>query len=114
LHADRIAVEDHVAGVRLDEAHQKTRRRRFSATRLADNTQRSALGDAERDIIHRMHGAHPSVQQPTAHRKMLAQALDDQQRLSRSAAVARVRGERELWRHRASTLNIELDVHGAA
>ena len=86
--ADGIAVEHHAAGVRLDQAHQQPRGGGFAAAGFADDAEGLALADGERHVVHRLHGGDLAVQQSAAHRKMLAQTFDKQQRLCRAAAIA--------------------------
>ena len=70
--ADRVAVQHHRAGVRLDQAHQQAPGGGFAATGLADDTQGFALHHMEADTID---GLHDSA---ALEGEVLSQALDRQ------------------------------------
>ena len=55
--ADRLAIEDHLAGIGLDQADQQARQGRFAAARFADDSERLALFQLERNAVNRLHHA---------------------------------------------------------
>ena len=81
---DLHAVIDDVAGVALHQVHQQPRGGRLAAAGFADDADGLALGDRERHVVDRAHGL-ARAEQIAAHRKMLGQAVDLQQRLRRAA-----------------------------
>src|SRR4029079_18646675 len=85
--ADPLAVEDDVAGGRLEQPHDAAAERRPAAAGLADETERLALGDAQRDVVHRVHARHLPREHALPDREVLLQALDLDQRV----AVLRLR-----------------------
>ena len=84
--ADLHAVIDDVAGIALHQVHQQPRGGRLAAAGFADDADGFALGDGEGNIIDRAHGF-AGAEQIAAHREMLGQAGDLQQRLRRAADV---------------------------
>ncbi len=90
--ADGIAIEHHVAAVGGDETDQQPRQGRLAATGFADDTEGLALDDGEGHAVDRFHLADLAIEQAAGDRKILAQLLDQKQRLGRTAAVARIAG----------------------
>ena len=70
--------------------HQQPRGRGLAAARLSHHAERLAFRHTEADAIHRLD---PGIDEPkrAAQREMLAQTVDDQQRLVRPATVAHAR-----------------------
>ena len=79
-HADGLAVKDDFAGVRLDQVQQQPRRRRLAAAGLADNAERLAFGDVERDAVYRLDGVSHKPPPSPFSREMLFKVAHDQQR----------------------------------
>ena len=84
--ANRAAVIDDVAGIALHQVHQEARGGRLAAAGLADDADGLALGDIERHVVHGTHGL-ALGEQPAAHREMLGQPVDTQQRLRGAADI---------------------------
>src|SRR6185369_11682003 len=85
--ADPLAVEADVAGGRLEQPHDAAAERRLAAAGLADQAERLALGDAQRDVVHGMHAGDLAREHALPDREVLLQALD----LDERVAVLRLR-----------------------
>ena len=84
--ADRLAVEDDLADVRLDQADHEPRGGRLAAAGLADDAEHLALVDREAHVVDRAHHAAPA-EQAAAELEVLAQGAHLEQRLLRAADV---------------------------
>ena len=84
--AERLAVEQHLAGVGPDEVHEQARGGRLAAAGLADDAERLALQHVEIDAVD---GAHQRrrAEHALPDREMLDEPAHRQQRLRRPAAV---------------------------
>jgi hypothetical protein len=88
--ADRLAVEDDLAGVGLEQPHQHPSGRRLAAPALANDTQGLALADLERDVVDGMYSAPRPGEEEAVDLEVLSQILHQQQRLLRATSVALV------------------------
>ena len=86
---DRFAVEHDVAVVRIDQPADQARERALARSRFADQAERAALRDLERDIVHRagrpaerLHHIHEFEERRRA-RPVLARHRDDRRRVPR-------------------------------
>src|SRR5206468_3377678 len=70
----------------LDQAEQSAPRRRFAAARLADEAERGALGDVERDPVDGLHGADGALEKAASHGEMDLEIADLEQGLCRHEA----------------------------
>src|SRR5262249_6882592 len=61
---------------RFDEAQDQLSHRRLAAPRLADEAQRLAGSNRERDPVDGLHGPDRATQQPALHREMLCEVID--------------------------------------
>ncbi len=64
---------------------------------LADDAERFSLAHGEGDVVDRLHRRNLAAEQSTANREVLAQGVDQQQRLRRPTAIARVSGHAHLF-----------------
>ncbi len=64
---------------------------------LADDAKGFALAHGEGDVVHRLHRGDLTPQQSAANREVFAQVVDQQQRLRRPAAIARISGHAHLF-----------------
>ena len=76
---DVFAAKVNRAARRFVQAQQRAADRRFAAAAFADESQRFAGLDGERDVIHGVDVSHHALQQPLPHRKVLFQVADFQQ-----------------------------------
>src|SRR5215218_7076315 len=78
---DVLAVEDHLALGRLVEAQNRAADRRLAAARLADQAERLAAADLERDAVDGLDVAHVTVEDdPALDREVELEALELDQR----------------------------------
>src|SRR5438552_57157 len=72
-------------------AQNELRRRGLAAARLADESERLAGLDRERDVVHRAHDGRLSREEPAAHREVLGEVpgLEDEAGHGRSASQQR-------------------------
>jgi hypothetical protein len=85
---DVLAAERDAALGRLDQPHERARQRRLAAARLADEPERLALDELERDVVYRVDVAGRAVEQALADREVLLDVLGGQQRRVAVAAQA--------------------------
>ena len=88
--ADLVAVENDVAGVGLDEAHEQTRGSGFAAARFADDAERFAALEAEIHAIDGLNLRHGAIEDAAAHREIFAQARDLEDRIPQRSRSRRV------------------------
>ncbi len=83
---------------RLDQPQHAARHRRFAATGLADETQRLADANRERDAVDRVHGADLPAQHAGAHRIVLDEVGDlEQRRGHATSATSAARQQAARW-----------------
>src|SRR5260221_2388876 len=80
---DALAVQLDRAGGRLDQLEDRFPRGRLAAAGLADEAERLARGDVEADAVDGVDLADGARQQSLAHREMLLEAVDLEQRRRR-------------------------------
>ena len=93
------AEADRAAG-RVEQAHERARQRRLAAARLADEAERLALAQVQRDVVDGVHVGDRAVeQQPLLDREVLLEVVGGEQDLRRRrgrrravAAAAAARG----------------------
>jgi hypothetical protein len=71
-------LQDHAAGVGLDQPDQQPCHGGLAAARLADHAQGFALGDRQRQIVDRAHHLGSTAKQAAHDREVLAQTLGQQ------------------------------------
>ena len=91
---DVLAGDTDGAGARRLEPDDEPRHRRLAAAALADEPQGLALGDLERDAVHRVHLPDGAAQQPFSDREMLDQPRHRQQGRRTQLRRARDRAKR--------------------
>jgi hypothetical protein len=85
-----VAEEFDAARGRLDQAEQHAADRRLAAAGFADQAERLAQGDIETDIVDRaQQGDRPLEHDAAAHREVLGQAFDAQERVHGVPSSAR-------------------------
>ena len=85
--ADRLAVEQDIALVRLDDLHDQPRGGGLAAARLAHDAERLALHDVEIDAVDRADHCPGARQQPAVAAEMLDQSSHRQQSRRLAAAI---------------------------
>ena len=85
--ADALSVEQQVAGIVGDQAHDEPGRGGLAAARFADDPEGLALQDLEIDAVHRPHHGLGGAE-ALLHREMLHEAVDGEEGLGRTASVA--------------------------
>src|SRR6478609_5667983 len=83
--ADVLTIEHDLAVGRLDQAQHTASRRRLAAAGFADEAERLAAVDRERDPVDRINAADLTRQQAAMYRKIFLQAADAEQRLGHAA-----------------------------
>ena len=79
---DVLAVEADLAGAGLEQPHQRPRQRGLAAARLPHQPHRLALVEGEADVVDGLDAGHLAAEHDAlAHREVLAQVVDLEQRL---------------------------------
>ena len=86
---DVAALVDDAAGGRLEQLEEAADERRLPAARLADDPERLALAQRERDAVDRLHGRDLLLEDdPAGDREVLLQVLDDEELVAGAHALA--------------------------
>ena len=73
---DRLALEDDLAGRRLEQPDDRAAERRLAAARLADEAERLALLHGEADVVDRVHARDLALQHALPDREVLLDVPD--------------------------------------